>query len=141
MKRFMFLGFALTSVTALLVVSVALVVTFVLQNDVEILQKKARAAARAEKGLRTDIAAIKDELAALQIRPDAVEIAETELPVVAVAPVAPESAAPAEARLIRVSAKAPSECTFRPGDSLALMDCIRREQERVVQTPRRSHYR
>jgi hypothetical protein len=141
MKRLVFLGFAVTSLVALLVVSAALVVTFALNSDVEILQKKARAALRAEKSLRTDLAALKDELDSLQTRRNVVESAAAELPIVALAPVAPEPAAPTEARLIRVSAKAPSECTFRPGDSLALMDCIRREQERIVQTPRRSHYR
>jgi hypothetical protein len=145
MKRQLILA-AVFTVPALMlgIVAATVAMTVSLQGDIGVLAKRLRGAAQAEKALRTDIAAVRDELAVIQAPPAAPPVAQP-----TPAPVVPMQAAPVKAaaiqpalaaaigpgRAVRASASVPPECTFRTGGSAGLMECMRQHQDRIGPIP------
>lgn len=136
MKRRLFtFGFAAIGL-ALFSAAVAIAMAFALRGDVSRLDGRAREVVRVQKGLRAQIAMLKDDIAVLEAPP-----AAAEPPVAPV--VAPPVAAPRPVirvgrsgvsngpRIVPASVSAPRECVFKPGDPYGLADCIRSQQANI----------
>lgn len=141
MKRLMLAGVFAVPALMLGIVAATIAMIFSLQSEVGVLAKRARNSAHAEKALRAEIAAVKDELAALEAPPAATPVAES-----AAVPAAPRYPAPpvasaVVARVVLASAQLPPECSFRPGGSAGLVECIMQQQDRIRQLAAQSLYR
>lgn len=136
-RRLAFFGLVAIPAMALLVATATLVLAVALQDDVDALARRARLQSRAEKNLRADIEAIRQDLAAPPTAPAALQQPS---PVAAATGEAiPEGSAHAlparadgPARIVKIGTVAPPECIFKPGDPAALTDCIRRQQDRLA---------
>lgn len=127
-------------VVATLSVTAAVAMAFELRGDVARLEQQARSAAKAQKTLRDEVAALREKL-----EPVAPEVAAP-APVavnIAAAAVAIPAEARAAPRAINVGHRMPPraagpgsgsdrgplpQCVFEPGNPQALTDCIERQQ-------------
>lgn len=141
MKRHhLFLGIVCVSAPALFAVVGLLVMAIALHNDVALLEGRARNAARTEKTLQADIAAIKRNIQ-LATGTETAPAESAKPAPVAVVPASSVASAAPSARFVKVSAVLPAEYAFHTGDAEGLIAYIKRRQEQMEKTPGNSRYR